>query len=208
MVSADMLGSEWLKDGNLLGRDKTSEVCTGCGSSSANNAHPAMPLQSVCVKQTCLTAFSATSHLRPACSMCFPWVLDSCAWSADPQPLPGCKAQSQGAGEAGCEPAAPDSCPMPADLHGQVLAGRATSTSQNHSRMQSLLVFQGSLWENSIFIFICLAANNVAWATLVVDTPSPVVDLWGMFAVRLGAEREWWLITGSKCTSAWFLTAA
>lgn len=63
-----MLGSERLKDGELLGRDKMSkDFGTGYDSSSANNnAHPAKPLHSV-YKQSCLTAFSATSHLRSAC---------------------------------------------------------------------------------------------------------------------------------------------
>lgn len=100
------LGSEWLKDGKLLGRDKMSkEFCTNYDSSSANNnAHPAMPLHSV-YKQSCLTAFSATSHLRSACFIVVPWVPASCAWRPTPQLFPGCRAQSQEAEEAGtCSP--------------------------------------------------------------------------------------------------------
>lgn len=70
-----MLGSEWLKDGKFLGRDKLSKFCTGYDSSSANNnAHPSMPLHSVC-KQTCQAAFSARAHLRSAWSTVVPGAL-------------------------------------------------------------------------------------------------------------------------------------
>lgn len=93
-----MLGSEWLKDGKLLGRDKISEFCTGYGSSSANNnAHPAMPLHNVSASRHAWQPF----QLHPTSGLPAPLLLPRSQQCLEPCPSSLPRLQSSGPGSRG-----------------------------------------------------------------------------------------------------------